>query len=317
MKLRNAGLFVLVLAASAACKKSEDRAKPPVTPVTETGSGSAAPKDDPWSKPEAKKDPIAKPMFWAIEKDGKTSHIFGTMHIGVDPNARLPDVVWKKLDEAKLFAMETDLSSIKLETNRKDGKTLKDELGPDYWKKFEDAVGIQAAAQQLNMKPMIPTAQLSMRGLPITVAMDGVLHGRALNQNKKIVFLEAGELQVAMLEKWMNATILKDILDDLPGVEQRSKDMLAAYVAGDEGRIVAISDGEKKRWLDKKRSEKEYDEMMEDMLYKRNASWIEPIEKAHAEGPAFIAMGALHAAGPRSVLELLEKKGFKVTRITQ
>jgi uncharacterized protein YbaP (TraB family) len=55
---------------------------------------------------------------------------------------------------------------------------------------------------------------------------------------------------------------------------------------------------------------------MEDLLYKRNASWIEPIEKAHAEGPLFVAVGAMHAIGPKSVLELLEKKGYKVTRIT-
>jgi uncharacterized protein len=314
MKLRNVGLLALMLAATAACKKSEQRTKPGVAPVTQPGSAVAA---DPWAKPDEKRDPLTKPLFWSIEKDGKTSYILGTMHMGVDPNARLPDIVWKKLDEAKVFAMEADLAgAAKLDVLRKDGTTLRDELGPAYWKKLEDALGEQEAARLIGFKPMIPATLISMRGLPHTSPMDTVLHGRAINQKKKIVFLEAIEHQGAILDKWMNARMLKDLLDDVPGVEQRSKDMLAAYIAGDEGRIIAIANDELKRWLEKGRSQKEYDEMMEELLFKRNASWIEPIEKAHAEGPVFFAMGALHASGPRSVLDLLQKRGFKVTRIT-
>src|SRR5687767_8447725 len=217
MKLRNAGLLALALAATTACKKSEERTKP-VTPITPSGSDAGvavAPASDPWSKPQAAKDPIKKPLFWKIEKDGKTSHVLGTMHLGVDPNTRLPDVVWQKLDEAKVFAMETDLSGVhKLDVMRKDGKTLRDEIGADHWKKLEDVLGKQEAERMLDFKPMIPATLISMRGLPQTAAMDGVLHGRATNQKKKIVFLETLEHEAAVLEKWMNARALKDMLDD-------------------------------------------------------------------------------------------------------
>jgi uncharacterized protein len=318
MKLRNASLLALVLAATAACKKSEER--PPVAPVTQGGSnaGSAAAQPaDPWSKPEPQKDPLDKPLFWKLEKDGITSYVLGTMHIGVDARLRLPDIVWQKLDESKIFAMETDLSgAAKLDVIRKDGTTLRDELGDEYWKKLEEAIGVQEAERLNQLKPMIPATLLSLRGLPETPPMDGVLHGRAINQKKKIVFLEALEHQSAMLEKWMTARALKDMLDDLAGGEQRAKDMLAAYLAGDDAKIIAISDEEKARWVKKGRAAKEYDEQMEDLLYRRNASWIEPIEKLHAEGGGFIAVGAMHAIGPRSILELLDKKGYKITRIT-
>ena len=39
-----------------------------------------------------------------------TTYALGTIHLGVDPESRLPPVVWDKLDAARAFAMETDLS---------------------------------------------------------------------------------------------------------------------------------------------------------------------------------------------------------------
>jgi uncharacterized protein len=321
MKPRSAGLLVVLLAATAACKGTE---KPPApstptgsaAPAAGSGSGSQA-AADPWTEKAPEKDPLKRPLLWSIERDGKTSYALGTMHLGIDPNARLPELVWQKLDASPTFAMETDLAEgAKLEVLRKDGTTLRQELGDDYWKKLEDVLGVGEASRMLQFKPMIPATLLSKRGLPDTVAMDGVLHGRALNGKKKIVFLEPFSAQATVLLKWMNAQALKDMLDDVPGLEQRSKDMLAAYLAGDDGKIVAIADSERVNWLQKGHPEKEYDEQMEDLLYKRNASWIAPIEKLHAEGGGFIAVGAMHLVGPRSVLEHLEKKGYKVTRLT-
>jgi uncharacterized protein len=313
MKLRNASLLVAVLAATVSCDKGHDRDKSTGAAVPQSGSASA----DPWSTQAPKKDPLKQPLFWKLEKDGKTSYLLGTMHLGVDPTARLPELVWQKLDEEPTFAMETDLSGAdKLAVQRTDGTTLDQELGPEYWKKLEDALGAAQAAQLRKMKPMIPATLLSMRGLPNTPAMDGVLHARATNHHKKIVFLESLEVEATVLEKWMNTRALKDILDDLPGTEQRSKEMLAAYIAGDEAKLLSVFDAERERWKQKGRPLSEYDAQMDDLLYKRNASWIEPIEKLHADGGGFIAVGAAHAVGPKSVLELLEKKGFKVTRVT-
>ena len=311
MKLRNVGVVAVVLAAVASCDKGKGRASSEVAPVTQGGSDSS----DPWSTQAPAKDPLTKPLLWRLEKDGNTSYLFGTMHMGVDPTARLPEVVWQKLDEKPTFAMETDTSG-KLEIQRTDGTTLKDELGPEYWKKLEVALGPAQAKQLITLKPMIPATLLAMRGLPRTAAMDGVLSAHATNHNKKIVYLEPLDLQITVLEKWMNARALKDMLDDLDGTEQRAKQMLAAYVEGDGGKLMAVFDAERARWKELGRPESEFDEQMDDLLYKRNASWIEPIEKLHAAGGGFIAVGAAHALGPRSVPELLEKKGYKVTRVT-
>ncbi|HTL37691.1 MAG TPA: TraB/GumN family protein [Kofleriaceae bacterium] len=269
---------------------------------------------DPWAKPKPT-DPLEKPLLWSIEKDGTTDYILGTMHTGVDPQSRLPEIVWDKFDAAKTFAMETNLSEAgTLQIQRTDGTTLEQELGPEYWKKLQDALGVQQAARLRSYKAMIPATMLSLRGLPETMSMDRALYGRAIDQKKAIVYLEDVKLQGAVLEKWMDAKALKDMLDELDVGEQRAKDMLAAYIAGDGDRIEAISDEERADFIRHGRTEKEYDEQMEDILYKRNASWIPTLETIH--GGAFIAVGAMHLVGKRSVLELLEQKGYKVTRLT-
>ncbi len=51
------------------------------------------------------------------------------------------------------------------------------------------------------------------------------------------------------------------------------------------------------------------------LVVRRNRAWIAPIEAALAEGPAVLAVGALHLSGAAGVLALLEAEGFTVTRV--
>lgn len=319
-------LFVTVVGilGVVACRDSAPRSeanKPaPVTPgkvapiPAPTPGASAA--VDPWTKPPPAKDPLPHPLFWSIEKAGITTYALGTIHIGVDAEARLPSIVWDKLDAAKSFAMETDLADPALgkilECNN---CSLQRDLGAEYWKKLEAVVTPQVAKQIEGMKPMVAATMMSMRGLPQTTQMDTLLLARAQRGKKAIVFLEEAASEAAILEKWMDVKALKAMLDDIPGSEQHTKDMLDAYLAGDEAKMIKLSDDEKTDALKHGYSAKEFDESMQDMLYSRNAAWIPGIEKMHAAGGGFIAVGAMHLVGPNNVLELLAKKGYKITRV--
>ncbi len=58
----------------------------------------------------AGQDPLPRPFLWSAEKDGRTTYLFGTMHVGIDAEARLPRLIWDKLDAAGAFAVETDVT---------------------------------------------------------------------------------------------------------------------------------------------------------------------------------------------------------------
>jgi uncharacterized protein len=304
MKLRTA-ILVACATVLGACEKSADLAKPAAA--------------DPWaSHPKAvvAKDPLPHPLFWSLEKDGKTTYILGTMHVGVDAESRLPKLVWAKLDAAPTFAMETNLADASVGSMaRGDQGSLHADLGDAYWQKLEAAVTPAQAAMFDHLKPMVAATTLSMRGLPLTEPMDGVLASRAQTEHKAMVYLEPASKEMAILEKWMDVRAVKMLLDDLDTAPAHTNDMLDAYIAGDTAKILALTDSERDDAKKSGYTDAEYDAQMNDLLYERNASWIDAIEQLHARGGGFIAVGAMHLIGERSVLELLAHKGYKVTRL--
>jgi uncharacterized protein YbaP (TraB family) len=305
--MKRAALVVTLVAALApACKKAPDTTAG-AAPATSTSAASDL-------APTTGR--LAHPLLWSAEKAGTTTYFLGTMHAGIDAERRLPEVVWNKLDGAKAFVMEADLDDPGAASLlRPTASSLRAALGDDYWKKLEDAIGPGMAKAVEHLPPLVPAAQLSLRGLPPTVAMDKALSARAVSEHKQVMFLESATRQLQILGKWMDVKALKMMLDELPETERRAKAMLDAYVEGNDQTIVAISDGEKDAALHHGYTADEYDQEMNEMLYDRNASWIDAIEKLHAAGGGFVAVGAMHLVGPRSVLELLARKGYQVQRI--
>ncbi len=257
-----------------------------------------------------------RPLLWSAEKDGQKTYLLGTMHIGFNAEKQLPRWVWDKVRASKSFAVETDISDPLLMSTgvRRDGISLRDELGEEYWKKLEALLGAGANAS-LRMTPAAVTSLLEIKGLPAAMPMDLMLLGEAEAADKKVVFLEPASLQVALLEKWLDVAALKVAIDEHGDGKALTRELLAAYISGD---IVRIEQMALNREAFKKsgRSDADYDAMMEDLLYRRNQSWLEPIEKMHSEGQAMVAVGAMHLIGERSVLDLLEKRGYKIARVT-
>ncbi|HET9623722.1 MAG TPA: TraB/GumN family protein [Kofleriaceae bacterium] len=299
---------------TSACKSGHESSNepttaslPPLDPAPAPGSSIDAPPP---------KDPLPHPLFWSVEKDGKTTYVLGTMHIGIDADNRLPLYVWRRFHAASTFAMEADLDdAAAVDALKPTPASLRAQLGDDYWKKLETAVGPGMAKAFDHMPTMVPAAALSIRGLPMTDPMDKTLAAHASSEHKRIVFLEPAARQIALLLKWMDVKALKMMLDDTDS-EAHAKATLDAYVTGDEARFLQISDGERAEALRHGYTAIEYDQEMKDLLYDRNASWIDEIERVHGAGGGFIAVGALHLLGPHSVLELLRARGYTITRLT-
>jgi hypothetical protein len=55
--------------------------------------------------------------------------------------------------------------------------------------------------------------------------------------------------------------------------------------------------------------------MNERILYRRSEQMVERMRPALAAGGAVVAVGALHLTGERGLLRLLEKQGYRVTRV--
>ena len=253
-------------------------------------------------------------LFWAAEKAGKTTYLLGTMHVGVDAKTKLPVEVWKQLDAAPVFAMETDPADPVMKTmaEPRDG-SLHADLGDVYWQKLETEMTPAVAARLDHAKPVIAAVMLSLKGLPETEPMDGALAAAAVAEKKPIVFLEPAAKQIGLLEKWLDARAIKALLDHPAEAAAHDRDMLAAYLDGDEARMAALAASERATAKAAGYTDAEYDQEMTDLVYERNAAWIDAIEKL--DNGAFVAVGALHLIGPKSVLDLLAHRGYTVHRV--
>ena len=257
------------------------------------------------------------PLFWSVEKDGKATYLLGTMHVGVDAVSKLPPEVWRKLDAAPVFAMETDPADPAMQTLAapSTGATLHAQLGDDYWKKLETELTPETAARLDHAKPMIAAVTLSVKGMPETEPMDGALEAVAVREKKEIVFLEPAAKQLAILDKWLDIRTIKDLLDHPGQAAAHGSELLAAYLEGDLVKMITLAESERATAKAAGFTDAEYDQEMAELLYDRNASWIDAIEKLHTRGDGFVAVGALHLIGERSVLDLLAHRGYAVTRV--
>ena len=281
-----------------------------------SGSDNCPPKKDE-KTPEAVTAKLVKPFFFHATKPGMANlWLFGTIHLGVSPDA-IPDAVLTALDKSERFAMEANINDPSLLSSvlRSDGKKLSDDLGPETWHKFACAVGPDVAERLQNMKASLAATLLDVQGIAVPPQpMDMFLLMRAKKDGKGIVFLETAQKQLAILDKWMDARALKEEVDNLDEGKQKNEELVADYVAGDEAKSVEMSKDDSD-FVKEGRTHEEFAGFMKDLLFDRNASWIDEIEDMAKKGDAFVAVGAMHLLGDGSVVDLLSKKGWKVERV--
>lgn len=315
MTMRRLRPVATVLLATSAILVGLQGCKSEKKPGAATGS-------DPWASPDpgpkAPAQVITKPFLWKAERDGVTSWLFGTIHLGVNADTQLPEVVFEKLKEARSFAMEADTTEdgLALAMHRSDGGSLRNDLGPAYWKKLEDAIGARMAQHFEGMKPFAVMTVLATKDVPMTLPMDRVLLEDAQEAGKPIHYFEKAVDQLAMIEPWMSADDIKALLDNRETAKTRTLKLLEAYKTGEEAQMGAFFD-DKTMWLAAGRKPELFPAYLDSILGRRNRAWVPQIEKLHADGGAFIAVGAGHLVGPGNLNGLLTERGFVITRVTR
>ena len=300
--------LLLALVAGAACAKPSA----PAAPSVPQDRGALADVDS--TAAPATAATVAKPLFWTATKGDQTVHLLGTIHMGVSAD-ELPARVWDAFASSKQVAIEANIQDLSLMAGmlRKDKRTLQDELGPETWGKLVALLGEKEAAGLSRFKTFVATMRVQMHGLEITPGVDVGVIERANKGGKPLAYLEEGALQMRLLEKWMTAGVVAAMIDHVGELKTLNDKLVAAYRAGDEVALLAIAEDDGSA-ASMGMSEKDATLMEYEMLEQRNQSWIAPIEKLAAAGPAFVAVGAMHLVGDKSVAKMLEARGWKVVR---
>jgi uncharacterized protein len=252
------------------------------------------------------------PFLWEVQGSAGPSYLFGTIHAGFHADRELPAWVWDKLEASDTFIMELDPSSIPvMEMVRlgqlPEGKSLDQLLGE---KDFAALVELlQTSADSLKrLQPWSAILLVVQRLYPTPVPLDLALRDRAKAKGKNLVYLEDWKLQADIIQM-LGVDDLREMLDPKgPGRVQLDR-LVAAYRAGDFETLAAIG-------LDPAeiaRNPARHARMLDD----RNRDWVGKLLPHLERGRTFVAVGALHFAGERGLVELLRERGIILTRIVK
>lgn len=241
------------------------------------------------------------------------SYILGTMHIGVDPYDVLPRGIWQKFDAADTLVLEVDTTGP--ETlglgKQPEGTTLEQQMSAEQWSHVVQKLDLDSdeADQIKQLKAWMLVVQMTQTLAPQARSIEDVLHQRANEQGKQLGFLEPIDTQSSLLERFIDIDYLIEFISDLPSQKKSLAEQAAIFRAGDENALYQRSIVGMQKHIGA--------DGMEALVYRRNRAWIPLVEEHVGRGNAFIIVGASHLVGDRSVVDLLRRAGYRLTRIPE
>ena len=274
--------------------------------------------------------PASAQILYKVEGNGLTapSYIFGTHHLA-------PLSVIKKTGADKCFKEasqvvgEIDMTQDQMKLGMAmqphmiapSDSTLSKVISPEdftiiseEFKKWAPMPGMELSMLE-GMKPMVASTMVAvgmaaqaMPGYNPQEQLDTYFQIQGKNEGKTITPLETVEYQASVLYDTtpiaFQAEALVEMLKDPSKAIQSSKDLTAAYDAEDLSKMLQLSE-----------EDDEHPEFMVALLDKRNAEWLEKLPEIMKAAPSFIAVGALHLAGDKGIVEGLKKLGYNVTPV--
>ncbi|BDW82587.1 hypothetical protein MACH24_20250 [Erythrobacter sp. Dej080120_24] len=263
------------------------------------------------------------PALWKVADEDTTIYLFGTVH------ALKPDVQWYDAEiDAALQSADTVVTEIKMDPESEaamqqmalqrgmftDGTTLRSVLDEEQTAKYEAALagmGIPAATFD-PFEPWMAGLTLTMlpllqKGYDPNSGVDKIILGKSGDTAKDA--LETVEFQLGIFDGMPMDQQVEFMISAAEGAgeaEAMLDKMVAEWVEGDaEGLADVMNEG------------MEGEGFAEVLLYNRNANWAEWIESRleTTPGTVFIAVGAGHLAGERSVQDYLAERGIETTRV--
>ncbi len=271
--------------------------------------------------------PYGQGLLWRVDVPGSApSYVFGTMHSAAKDVVAMPDPVRSSLDASKTVILEIVMNpQVQMVLAQSmlffDGRSLGQVAGTERLDRLV-AAGARYGMGREQIQLFKPWALVLFFSLPPSEfqrqsaggkPLDQIIQDTAKRQGKAVHGLETVEEQILVFSGLAEADQL-ELLDltvaSHDQIEPIFEEMKAAYLARDLNRLFDLKEA---MMTDEVPLVREvFDERM---LYSRNENMAARLPQRLDAGGAFVAVGALHLPGERGVLKLLEKQGYKLTRV--
>ena len=264
-------------------------------------------------------------FLWRISRDGTSSYLYGTIHLGRADWIFPGPATFAALQASDTLALELDLADPAVAqamrnspASQPDALLLPQSVQRRLIRQAEAACLPQGLLEQQH--PLVQAITLTVlagrrEGLEPGFAQEIVLSEAARSVGARIVSLETVQQQLAVLiprEETAAREMLERTLQQLEsGAAQRALVRLANAWA--DGRLSELEQYEK--WCECVLTPRDR-EFLRRLNDDRNPGLARRIDALHSAGRrVFAAVGALHMTGHRALPELLAQRGFTVERI--
>jgi uncharacterized protein YbaP (TraB family) len=261
-------------------------------------------------------------VLWRVSKDGRTHHLYGTIHVGtldwMFPGPKLREAMMA----AQVVALEIDPTDPSVQAAvARAGNMPRPELASALVERMKQQIERACLPPALHTAhPMIQAITLilveAMRAnLRPEFAQELALAGFARARGVPVTSLETPERQIAALMPADPAripTLMTRMLDQLEAGQSRRylRRLTELWERGDLDELAGYE-----RWCECV-STSEEKAMMAAINDDRNPQIADKITELHANGKVLlVAVGALHMTGPKSLTSLLTGRGFSVERV--
>ncbi|MBJ2159078.1 TraB/GumN family protein [Variovorax sp. IB41] len=268
---------------------------------------------------------VDRGMLWRIERDGRTSWLYGTIHIGRAEWVRPGPTVQKALAQSDALALEIDArdeATARVMGQPADPALLQRMLSGERARRLDrqNAEACVPPGATAKLQPILQVSALAglvarADGLYPEFGVDETMAVSARNGNKPIFALENAAEQVKALTGDSEAEETEQVdaaLDELESGKLRGqmKELADVWARSDADKLARYAD-----WCDCLRTPAEQ-RLMKRLLDDRNPGLADGIERMHAGGKGvFAAVGALHMIGSQGLPALMAQRGFTVTPV--
>jgi uncharacterized protein len=267
-------------------------------------------------------------FLFAAQRAGRTSYVFGTVHLGNTQTAALGARTLQALQAADTLALELDfddadvLHALQRGINTQEPRVQISTVQVQQVRELMAAACLSWLARRSldSLHPNVRLAQLAVAqykrlGWFSQLGSEAVLGAAARERGMRRVSLETPQLHARLYLGRDSAQAQAEFDGKLEGLASGSElpkalRLLRAWGQSDWPTLRDFAN-----WCecaDTPAGQAALRELLDD----RNVAMAREIAKLHESGAAvFAAVGALHLSGPQSVQSELSKLGFEVTRV--
>lgn len=271
---------------------------------------------------------LAATYLWEVVSVTNRAYLFGTVHAGKRDWYPLPRPVENALDESRVLVVEADvtdtatLARLAPSMMLTPPATLREAVPEEDYARFRkhlERYGL-AEAEAVRLKPfmavsMLVFAEWGRLGYLPQHGVDGYLIARAKAELKPVIEIEGLEVQSRLIDSLTEAENRRLFTGTLTALEsgltaEQITGMVNAWQSGDPNLLLEIA-GKYNALVP---GAKEFEEKF---IWARHDSMVEKIEGylTRSKDRHFIAVGSLHLAGPRGLVEMLRKRGYIVRQL--